>query len=186
MVYGFFHEAELLMTDDALESAPAELSTTRRGLIELGLFGLMFGAGYDMYTRREHWPFSTYPMFGRIRREAEVLHHALLAIPGDGSAAFPLYKSSQIHPFHWYRHRRAFKTMLQEPGGEEAARRGLADCLRRYERARLEGRHDGPPLRAIRLYRVQWMLDPDAPDLVGHEERTFVAEATTQDERVDR
>jgi hypothetical protein len=168
------------MTHGSPGPAPDGVPPLRKALVELGLIGLLFGAAFDIYTRREHWPFSHYPMFSRVRQEARVLHHAIVAVPRDGSAEFPLYKSAHLHPFHWYRHRRAFKTMLEEPDrGVEAARIGLADCLERYERNRRSGRHDGPPLRAVRLYRVEWAIDPDAPDLIGREDRTFVAEVAS-------
>jgi hypothetical protein len=145
-------------------------------LVQLGLVGLLAASAFEIHTHGEHWPFSSYPMFSKTRREARVLHHALVAVPRDGSAVFPLYKSAQIHPFHWYRHQKAFKAMLERHGGETAVRKGLADGLERYERARRDGRHDGPPLQALRLYRVDYELDPDAPDLIRHEERTLVAE----------
>ena len=35
----------------------------------------------------------------------------------------------------------------------------LRDLLRRYEERRRAGQHDGPPLRGLRLYRLQWQLD---------------------------
>lgn len=166
------------MSTDRLAHQPAGPSGVRKALVNLGLLGLLAGSAFEMGTGGEHWPFSSYPMFSRVRREARVDHLALVAIPGDGSPEFPLYRSEHIHPYHWYRHRGALRRMLERPDGEAAVRKGLADCLDRYERGRRAGRHAGPPLRALRLYRVDWAIDPDAPSLIAHESRTLVAEVS--------
>ena len=173
------------MTHRPAEPAPDSGSRTRRVLVNLLLVGLLAGAAFEIGTGGEHWPFSSYPMFSRIRQEARVDHLAFVAVPSDGSAAFPLYKHEQIHPFHWYRQRRAFKRLLDGPGGEAAARVGLADLLQRYESGRRDGRHEGPPLETLRLYRVEWAIDPDAPELIEHEERTFVVEVASADGATD-
>lgn len=161
------------------ESNPTNVSRIRRILVNLGLVALLAGAAFEMLTGGEHWPFSSYPMFSKVRREARVVHHALVAVPRDGGEEFPLYKSEHIHPFQWYRHRQAFSRMLERSAGEAAARSALADALARYEHARADGRHDGPPLDGVRLYRVEWAIDPRARDLIGHEERTLVAEVSS-------
>jgi len=36
------------------------------------------------------------------------------------------------------------------------------DSLARYEAQRERGAHDGPPLRAVRLYDAHWTLESDA------------------------
>jgi hypothetical protein len=38
----------------------------------------------------------------------------------------------------------------------------LTDTLARYEEARDAGRHDGPPLAAIRVYDAHWTLQATA------------------------
>jgi hypothetical protein len=150
----------------------------RRVLVNAVLVGVLFGAAFEVVTGGEHWPFSSYPMFSRVRQEARVDHLAFVAVPADGSPAFALYEHEQIHPYRWYRQRQAFKRLLDGSGGEPSVRVGLADLLRRYELGRREGRHGGPPLEAIRLYRVDYDIDPGAPDLLVREDRRFVTEVT--------
>lgn len=164
------------MTYQSPKNTPFRISKSRRTLVNLMLFGLLGGSAYEIGTRGEHWPFSSYPMFSKTRKEARVVHYALVAVPQSGAEAFPLYQSKHIHPFLWYRQRAAFKRMLEKPDGKAAAKEGLADTMARYERGRQQGRHEGPPLRALRLYRVEWSIDPDAPDLVRKEERSFIVE----------
>ncbi len=169
--------ANRLMMSRSTEVAPSGISKSRRSLVNLMLFGLLGASAYEIGVRGEHWPFSSYPMFSKTRQEARVVHYALRAIPQDGSEEFPLYKPEQIHPFLWYRQRSAFRRMIEGPGGKAAVKKGLADTLDRYERGRQQGRHDGPPLRALQMYRVEWSIDPNAPDLIKKEEKSFVTEA---------
>jgi hypothetical protein len=70
-----------------------------------------------------------------------------------------------LQPFDLSRLPPALKQAAQENTLDEA----MIDCLTRYEALRRAGRHDGPPLVAMRLYMVTWKLDPslsniDRPD----------------------
>lgn len=157
------------------EVVPDGISKNRRSLINLMLVGLLIASAYEISVRGEHWPFSSYPMFSKTRTEGRVEHYALLAVPENGSEAFPLYESKYIYPFLWYRQRAALRRMLDGPGGTEAVKTGLADTLERYEYNRQKGRHDGPVLRSLQLYRVDWSVEPNAPDFVQSEDRDFIA-----------
>lgn len=159
---------------------PSGISKNRQRLVNLLLAGLLIASAYEIAVRGEHWPFSSYPMFSKTRTEARVLHHAILAIPQDGSEAFPLYESKYIYPFLWYRQRAALRRMLNGPGGTEAVKEGLKDTLARYEYNRQQGRHDGPLLRSLQLYQIDWSIDPDEPDFIRTEERDFVAEVLAE------
>ena len=161
--------------------SPVKMSKSRRSLINVMLFGLIGASAYEISIRGEHWPFSSYPMFSKTRREGRVEHYALQAIPQDGSQAFPLYQPKHVHPFLWYRQRAAFRRMLEGPGGKAAVKVGLADTMARYEQGRVKGRHDGPPLRALQLYRIEWSIDPDEPDLVKNEQSAFITEVLSEE-----
>ena len=46
------------------------MSRTRALLIHVLIAGVIAGSAYDIATRQEHWPFSDYPMFAVIPRQA--------------------------------------------------------------------------------------------------------------------
>jgi hypothetical protein len=52
----------------------------------------------------------------------------------------------------------------------------LQDCLKRYEALRSAGRHHGPPLQGMRLYRVDWKLDPWARNLDSPDQKKLLFE----------
>lgn len=154
----------------------AGMSFGRRAFVTVVVVALMGMTAFTMRTGREHWPFSSYPMFAKTRTEARVDHIALVAVPADGSDVFPLFRNDQVAPFGWYRQRRAFQRMLDGAGGVSAAEEGLRNLLARYEAGRLAGQHDGLPLRAIRMYRVDYHIDPHAADLLHDVDRRLIAE----------
>jgi hypothetical protein len=89
------------------------------------------------------------------------------------SREIPLQSFQYIQPFNQSRQRVAFEQLLRRPGQqhEHFMKEALLDCLIRYERLRLAGSHDGPPLQGIRLYRFYWLrLDPWALN-VDHPDR---------------
>ena len=152
----------------------------RKALVLVLLACLTMPAAWGMHRGVDFWPISFYPMFSRVRERAHLDHLALTALPADGSAAFPLFRSEMIHPYGWYRQRRGLRELLDGPGGVPAVRVGLADVARRYEQNRRAGRHGGPPLSGIRLERVDYDLDPAAEGLVRRVERAEVTELRVQ------
>lgn len=162
------------MEGGTAKSTPIEMSQTRRVLVNIMLLGLLAASAFEIATGGEHWPFSSYPMYSGVRQEARVDHLVFIAVPQDGSASFPLYKHEQIYPYLWSRQRKAFQRLLERPDGEEAVQAGLENLLQRYEANRQRERHGAPPLKAVQLYRVEWTLDPNAPNMIEREERTFV------------
>ena len=64
----------------------------------------------------------------------------------------------------------------REPGGRERVRLVVEDTLRRYEMRRAQGQHKGPPLRALRLYSLNWDLEPYAANLDRPRSRELLVE----------
>jgi len=52
----------------------------------------------------------------------------------------------------------------------------LPDLLTRYETLRQTGNHDGPPIVALRLYELEWTIDPHAANVDRPDVRRFLAE----------
>ncbi len=108
----------------------------------------------------EHWPFSAYPMYAGVASGRTLVTPGLFGVP----AAHPedeiaLTDPRYLVPFDRSRLAGALArlSMSRDP---DALRDALKDCLVRYERLRTLGRHAGPRLRAVRLYRLRWPLDP--------------------------
>lgn len=129
---------------------------------------------YPIVMDKEHWPFSQYSMYAQAEKtwSLSVIRLVGITAESDINNEIPLQSFNYIQPFNQSRQRVAFERLLNQSGGQpsELIKQAMLDCLLRYERLRLAGSHDGPPLRGIRLYRVYWSrLDPlarnvDYPD----------------------
>ena len=130
-------------------------------LVHLMIAAIVVGSGFDIGVGREHWPFSNYPMYSRIERGDTVTRfhfYGVLATPGGGE--MPLTDDRFIAPFDKTRLNAALQQLSRDPDGARLLREAARDTLARYEARRRAGLHDGPPLRAIRLYRLTWQIDP--------------------------
>jgi hypothetical protein len=151
------------------------MSLTRRAVVNIALVALIAGSAYDIVTDQEHWPFSQYPMFSGEWRSQRFTWLRLFGVAEDGHE-FPLDANSYIAPFDQSRLPKALKRILAGRDGEARVRTALADCLARYEDLRRHQRHDGPRLAALRLYELEWTIDPDAANVERPDRRAFIAE----------
>jgi hypothetical protein len=150
---------------------------TRRRLITANLLiGLMLAiSAYDVIADAEHWPFSQYPMFSRIAEKRELTWLRVYVVTADGHE-FPLLTHRQVFPFDQSRLSKVLGSIRTRPDADAQIRVALANCLDRYERLRLQHRHDGPPAAGLRLYEVTWTLQGDAANLDSPDSRTLVGE----------
>ena len=149
------------------------------------LVALLLGASaYDVVTGQEHWPFSPYPMFSSVERSRTLDSLLLVGVVADASGReFPLREAAYIAPFDQCRLNTALQRArsADDHGGRLHAM--LEDSMARYEAQRELGAHDGPPLRAVRVYDAHWTLDgqaqnADAPDRVRLIDEAIAAPAT--------
>jgi hypothetical protein len=63
-----------------------------------------------------------------------------------------------------------------DPQRHPLLRTALQDCLARYEDLRRSGRHNGPALVGVRLYRLRWRLDRWARNVDRPDSRTLILE----------
>lgn len=150
------------------------MSVARRTLINTIIVGLLAGSAYDVVTDQEHWPFSQYPMFSGVWRSSTFTWLRLFGVTADGSE-FPLDRNQYVSPFDQSRLPKALKQIV-DAHGAAGARAALSDCLARYEALRRDRRHDGPPLAALRLYELEWTIDPDGANVDRPDRRSFIAE----------
>jgi hypothetical protein len=151
------------------------MGPSRRMFLNLIFAGFIVGSVYDIVRNQEHWPFSQYPMFNDVWRSPTFKLMRLFGVTADGRE-FPLYENRYVAPFDQSRLPKALKQIVGRPEGRSAVRVAIADCLVRYGELREQGSHDGPPLAAMRLYELEWRIDPAAANVDRPERRLLVAE----------
>lgn len=134
----------------------------------LALF-IVAGHGYDIWQQREHWPFSFYPMYGRVQKRRTLQILALYAIvPNDTPGAKKKWQmvrvtdGKYVPPLNEVRIRNILMAAWGRDGATGRAQRAteavLRDYLNLYEARRLKQLHDGPPMLEARLCRMTWRV----------------------------
>jgi hypothetical protein len=108
--------------------------------------------------RKEMWPFSPYAMYSDRALPGTIAVYRLYGMAETGGEEFPLTEYGQLKPLGALTVDAAFRKLHQK-GPSALIREGVLDCCQRYESLRQGGEHSGPPLKAIRLYRIG--LDTD-------------------------
>jgi len=134
---------------------------------------------WDLITDREHWPFSQYAMYSYVQRDRSLTMLQLFGITAGEPKRIPLFEFQYIQPFDQSRLRGALAGMNAQPNRVQLLTDALRDCWARYEKLRLAGRHDGPPLQGMELDRLFWQLDPWARN-VDRPERSETLLTVTQ------
>lgn len=108
--------------------------------------GVIVGSSYDIATRQDHWPFSDYLMFSGIHRRTVLEWPRLFGVTAVGSEI-----ALVSHDLDRSRLPIGLRHLHATEQDQQRVHAALEDCLERYERRRIAGEHDGPPLRGIRL-----------------------------------
>jgi len=141
-----------------------------------GLIAIVLGgSAYDILTRQEHWPWSNYPMFAQVHRTSVLNWYRLYGVD-DRDRELPLLKPAYLWPLDQSRLSIGLRAIAQEDGSGPRLREAVANALERYEDRRRAGEHDGPELRGMRLYSVQWDVVPYATNFESPSSRMLVAE----------
>jgi len=152
-------------------------------LLAYGIIAIIFtGSMYDIIKDRDHWPFSAYPMFSVIpKREPIRLLRLFGVTEGLDAHEVALVAPEYLSPFDDIR-LQAQLALLTPPDRRPQLDEALRDCLARYQKRLREHRHDGPSLRGIRLYQMEWDFEPYATNLEQPNKRELVAEVLTPQE----
>lgn len=117
---------------------------------------IIAGQAYDIERARENWPFSNYPMFSRLPEQRDFSRFVLIGIPAN-RAPVDLGKPEYCAPMPPFHVRIAMDAASRSRKDPVAAMQAVArDYLRQYEARRKAGLHDGPPLRGIQVYQLNW------------------------------
>ena len=178
-VVGLTREATVELSEPAGKVAMSK----PRLLVVYALGAVIFGGALsDLVRDTEHWPFSPYPMFSEI---AASKTYSMLRLYGvvQRSPLIEIQLDSNLYlqPFDNSRLADALEHARRENKLDEA----VTDCLTRYEALRRAGRHDGPPLVAMRLYMVTWTLDPSASNIDRPDRKDLLTEVAPRREGGD-
>ena len=163
------------MESEAVSSpAPQPMRRWRVWLVNGVVVVLVLAHAMEIARQTEHWPFSNYPMWARVSRE----WHETQVVPVGVTdsvppAEVPLTDPAYFAPMPLYYQRLNFRGVYRKPGQRDKL---LRDYLDRYERRRTQHLHNGPPLRAVRLYELYWTMDRGAGNVGAPERRTLVYE----------
>jgi hypothetical protein len=152
------------------------MSRARLLIAHLAISVVIGGSLYDIAMRTEHWPFSNYPMFAEIHREALLRWPRLYGVTRDGREV-PIVSYRELWPLDQSRLPIGLRAIYSAEGASVRLHAALEDVLRRYE-ARRAGGHGGPPLTALRLYLVSWPVEPFARNLDRPAERRLLADVS--------
>jgi hypothetical protein len=149
------------------------IAPARARLISLLVLAVVGASAVDVAIDGDHWPFSSYPMYGRLR-EAVVKMKRLYGVTGEGEVE--LVVPRHLDPFHEARLMTAFKRLGRRPDASEAVPAAMRGCLERYAALRAAGAHDGPELLGLRLYELSWPLATGAANRAEPAVRNLLAE----------
>jgi hypothetical protein len=146
---------------------------------------IVLGHLRSLVTDSEDWPFSRYPMYS-YPPPKELVAYRIAAVVGGGSAAEPerevlLMDRRSFRPMTHLAVGSTLSRLDQRLDREAALDEALLQLAARYEAGRRAGKHDGEPLRRLRLYKLVWSVLPDAANSGTPDRRDLVREVTVDD-----
>ena len=143
----------------------------------LGLIGLVGLHLFELAFDSEHWPFCSYPMYSRVVEATTVESQRLVGVHAETGAEIALRGPPYTDPFDQSRLNEVFMRIGSVDDVHGRWDRALGDLLQRYEQRRVAGLHDGPPLKAMRVYHTRHALHPEGKNRAHPEYRHLRAEA---------
>lgn len=157
--------AGALTSPPETHAPPQPMRRWRVWMVYAVLFVIVAGHLVEVVTQREHWPFSPYQMWSIASTSWDLTQYELRGVTDEREPReIDLYESQYLYPLP----SRFMNLHLIEAAKD--ARKGkftrqeavTRNTLAHYEKRRKAGEHNGPPLKAIRLYRFDWKMDRDA------------------------
>jgi hypothetical protein len=128
---------------------------------------LIVGHAYDIIVQREHWPFSYYPMYGRVQKKRQLKVPALYGKMQQGKRAKgQRITRSYVPQLSEARIRNILIAAWGRDGSARTAHRSVAailhDYIKLYESRRIAGLHDGPPMVEAQFVVITWVVKSNA------------------------
>ena len=135
---------------------------------------IVLGHLHEIVRQQEHWPFTNYPMWATVTRDWHIREVMPFGVTDEtGSREFDLREPKYFAPMPAIYQRLNFQ---RAAGRANVRDRMLGDYLRRYEDLRRAGRHDGPPLKGLRLYEWVWTMDRYAGNAATPDRKSLLYE----------
>lgn len=158
-----------------------------RAIIVTGAICFLVGMSFvSILSSIDLWPFSPYSMYSHSRRRLvspELNIYRVYAVTAEERHREFRMRRDDIRPIlppQGFYARLGLINLRDRPEQECAA--ALTEFLARYESRRETGRHDGPKLVALRLYKLHWnQLDPLARDVAEPDRRIRICEVRMDD-----
>src|SRR5215213_2617178 len=133
------------------------MSPWRVRMVYAVLGAIVVGHFYEIARQQEHWPFSNYPMWAQVTDKWEL---ASIETVGLTDEPYPqeinLNDPAYFAPLPVYYQRLILGRFARRQSTRD---RVFGDYLRRYERRRAAGLHQGPALKGLRAYETVWTMD---------------------------
>jgi hypothetical protein len=120
----------------------------RRLFVSLVATLFLLCCGFEVWTGREHWPFSPYPMFSEVEEPVTTVRYRLFAQRAEDpdGPPIPIADPDWIAPFHYIKLHASLGQLAARPASDPSMQQAVQELLERYEQRRLAGDHDGPLL----------------------------------------
>ena len=132
---------------------------TRAPFYILGII-ILLGQTVDVLISREHWPFSHFPMYTGIQTQ-DYFRYRVDGVLEDGSDVSLTQYFVPLSPGKI----QAVVANYGRRDPEEHVRRCAKEYFDWYCRSRELGRHEGPEIKAARIYRLDWVLQEDGANI---------------------
>lgn len=172
MIQRFFHHATKLPT---VELPPAEIEPMRRHRLWVAggvLSFIVLGHVAAFASHTEPWPFSRYHLYSKVYSTREPIKRLYLVGLTEGGREVAL-SNRHFPPIDGTRLRRALSRIFEPEDDAPVDPEQLAGWLELYERFRVEGKHDGPALVGMRVYKGEWHFRGDARNAKDPPDKRF-------------
>lgn len=141
------------------------MSRLRLLLAHAAIAVVVLGHVRSLITNMEHWPFSRYPMYS-YPPPKELIAYRLAGVveagPSGPEKELPLTNYRYFRPLSYLAAGSTLGRLSGRPERAKELNAAMGELADLYEALRRDGRHDGPPLRALRLYKLSWSVQPGA------------------------
>lgn len=152
---------------DAHAAPPAAPVRPARAWLVYAILAVIVGGHLvDMLFKREHWPFSDYPMWAFPSKGWEVKREMLRGVTDEPTPREVALVPKELDPIPYQmvvvNMQKASRAVRE--GKPAEADRIIGGLLAHYNNRVSAGKNIGPKLAALRLYQVTWKMDTDASE----------------------